>query len=392
MIARRITRELKERIDTSPAVALLGPRQAGKTTLALELAGEIEAVYLDLESEADRAKLGEPELYLEGHLDKLVILDEVHRMPGLFPVLRSLIDRARRRGRRVGLYLLLGSASLDLLRHSGESLAGRISYLELAPFDVLEVAPEGGEAMERLWLRGGFPESFLAQSERQSLQWRRDFIRTYLERELPLFGARVPAETLRRFWTMLAHLQGEPLNLSLLARNLELDVRTVDRYIDLLADLYLLRRLPAWHRNVKKRLVKTPKVYVRDSGLVHALLGITDLEALLGHPVLGKSWEGFVVENLLVVASPEVEGYHYRSAGGAEIDLILRFPEGALWAVEIKRSLDPRPRRGFHEACRVIEPEARFVVYPGKERFPLGGGVWAVPLPELARQVAERSR
>ncbi len=191
---------------------------------------------------------------------------------------------------------------------------------------------------------------------------------------------------------MLAHLQGEPLNLSLLARNLELDVRTVDRYIDLLTDLYLFRRLPAWHRKVKKRLVKTPKVYVRDSGLVHALLGITDLEALLGHPVLGKSWEGFVVQNLLVAASPEVEGYPYRSAGGAEIDLILRFPDDVPWAIEIKRSLNPRPRRGFHEACRVIEPEARFVVYPGKERFPLGGGVWAVPLPELARQVAEHSR
>lgn len=388
MNKRRLLPVLVQRLANVPAVVLLGPRQAGKTTLALALAEERDALYLDLESEQDRAKLAEPELYLADRLDRLVILDEIHRTPGLFPVLRGLIDRARRGGRRSGLYLLLGSASLDLLQQSGETLAGRVSYLELHPFDVLEVGDTTADR-DRLWLRGGFPDSFLASGDAESLRWRLDFIRSYLERDIPQFGPRIPAERLRRFWTMLAHHQGGMLNIAQLARNLGVDPKTAAAYIDLLADLLLVRRLPAWHANVGKRLVKSPKVYVRDSGLVHALLGIGDKEAVLSHPVVGASWEGFAVEQLLAAAPEGVQGHFYRTSGGAEIDLLLSFPGGRLWAVEVKRSLTPRPEKGFHSACADLEPEGRFVVYPGAEAYPVGNNVRAVPLPELTRTLAE---
>jgi len=369
-------------------VALFGPRQAGKTTLALTLGEQLGALYLDLESERDRAKLAEPELYLADHLGELVILDEIHRAPGLFPVLRGLIDRSRREGKGHGLYLLLGSASLDLLKQSGETLAGRVSYLELDPFDVLEIGIESAER-DRLWLRGGFPDSFLASSDARSLRWRQDFVRSYLERDIPQFGRRVAAETLRRFWTMLAHHQGGVLNVAQLARNLGVDVKTAAAYIDLLADLLLVRRLPSWQANVGKRLVKSPKVYVRDSGLVHALLVLGDKEILLAHPVVGASWEGFVVEQLLGVAPEGAQGFYYRTSGGAEIDLLLSFPDGQRWAVEIKRSLAPRPERGFHSACADLAPERRFVVYPGDESYPLGDGIQAVSLPQLARMLVD---
>lgn len=388
MIARRILPALEQRIAEVPAVVLLGPRQSGKTTLALALGEARGALYLDLESEQDRAKLAEPELYLADHLDRLVILDEIHRAPGLFPALRGLIDRARRSGRRSGLYLLLGAASLDLLRQSGETLAGRVSYLELQPLDVLEAGPAPADR-DRLWVRGGFPESFLAPSAVRSLRWRQDFIRSYLERDIPQFGPRIAAERLRRFWTMLAHLQGGMLNIAQLARNMGVDAKTSAAYIDLLVDLLLVRRLPSWHANVGKRLVRSPKVYVRDSGLIHALLGIGDKEALVSHPVVGASWEGFAVEQLLAAAPEGVQGHFYRTSGGAEIDLVLSFPGGRVWAVEIKRSLTPHPERGFHSACADLDPERRFVVYPGEESYPLGNGVQAVSLSDLARILSE---
>ena len=388
MKERRLSPVLERRLEEVPAVVLLGPRQAGKTTLALALGEERGALYLDLESEQDRAKLAEPELYLADRLDRLVVLDEIHRAPGIFLVLRGLIDRARRGGRRSGLYLLLGSASLDLLRQSGETLAGRVSYLELHPFDLLEVGATAADR-DRLWLRGGFPESFLATSDARSLRWRQDFVRAYLERDIPQFGPRIPAERLRRFWTMLAHQQGGLLNVAQLARNVGVDAKTAAAHIDLLVDLLLVRRLPSWHANVGKRLVKSPKVFVRDSGLVHALLGIGEKEALMSHPVVGTSWEGFAVEQLLAVAPDGIQGYFYRTSGGAEIDLVLTFPGGRLWAVEIKRSLTPRPERGFHSACTDLEPERRFVVYPGEEAYPLNHDVQAVPLPTLARLIAE---
>ncbi len=385
MIQRRLLPRLIEALDDFPAVALLGPRQVGKTTLALEAAQARGAIYLDLESEEHRARLAQPELYLSGLQDRLVILDEVHRAPGLFPVLRGLIDQGRREGRRGGRFLLLGSASPELLKQSGESLAGRIAYLELHPFDVLET-PALPESQS--WLRGGFPDSLLARDDRRSLVWRQDFIRTYLERDIPQFGPRIAAETLRRFWTMLAHHQSGLLNTAQFARNLGVDTKTAGSYLDLLADLLLVRRLPSWHANLGKRLVKSPKVYVRDSGLVHALLRIGDLDTLLSHPIVGASWEGFVVENLLACAQPGVEGFFYRSAGGAEIDLILARPDGRLWAIEIKRSLTPKVERGFHAACADLKPERKLVVYPGLETYPLNDGIEAMPLLKLTAQLA----
>lgn len=398
MFERQLRTSLIQRLAESPAVALLGPRQVGKTTLALSLENrgspsasgtdEASPIYLDLESELDRARLAEPEAYLASRLDRLVILDEVHRTPGLFPILRGLIDRGRREGRGAGRYLLLGSAGLDLLRQSGESLAGRIAYLELTPLNLLEV----GEIPTRtLWLRGGFPESLLAASDAQSLRWRVDFIRTYLERDIVQFAPRIPSETLRRFWTMLAHRHGALLNLASMARGLDLDGKTIARYLDLLVDLMLVRRLPAWHANVGKRLLKSPKIYVRDSGIVHALLSIPDEETLLAHPVLGASWEGMVIESLLSVAAvspqPNVAAHFYRTTGGAEIDLLLAWPSGPLWAIEIKRSLRSRPDRGFYEACADLSPTRRFVVHDGPERVPLGHGVEGIPLHELAAMV-----
>ncbi|OGW59401.1 MAG: ATPase [Nitrospirae bacterium RBG_16_64_22] len=388
MIGRTLEKTLAQALKEVPAVCLLGPRQVGKTTLALAIGRKLGAAYLDLESEQDRAKLAEPELYLKRHIDQLVILDEVHRAPGLFPVLRGLIDSARRRGAANGRYLLLGSASLDLLRQSGESLAGRVRYLELAPFSVLEPT---GKPADMLWLRGGFPDSLLAASDAQSLRWRQDFIRTYLERDIPQFGPRIAAEMLRRFWTMTAHLQGSFLNAAGLARSLGVDAKTAVRYLDLLADLLLVRRLPPWHANVGKRLVKSPRIYLRDSGLLHALLAIADMEGLLAHPVLGSSWEGFVIENLLASAPWGVSGYSYRTGGGAEIDLLMVFPDGERWAIEIKRSLQPRPERGFHAACADLKPRRRFIVYPGDERYPLTGDLEAVPLSELAVDVRRRA-
>jgi len=380
MIPRRLQLLLTQRLSEYPAVALLGPRQVGKTTLALTLTENRPSLYLDLESAADRAKIAEPELYLADHEDELVILDEVHRLPNLFQTLRGLIDRGRRRGKRTGRFLLLGSASIDLLQQSGETLAGRIAYVELAPFDVLEFARE---QLDSLWVRGGFPDSFLAPSEGVSVRWRQDFIRTYLERDIPQLGPRIPAETLRRFWTMLAHHHAGVLNGAQLARGLGVDGKTVTRYLDLLVDLLLVRRLQPWHRNVGKRLVKSPKVFIRDSGITHALLGITDKETLLGHPIVGSSWEGFVVENLLAVVPPGTEASFYRTSAGAEVDLVLTLPGGKIWALEVKRSLAPKVERGFHSACVDLRPEQRFVVYAGADRFPLGKEIEAIGLIEL---------
>ena len=369
-------------------MVLTGPRQVGKTTLALAEGESRDALYIDLESERDRAKLAEPELYLSDHFGRLVILDEVHRVPGLFPILRGLIDRSRRMGHHHGLYLLLGSASLDLLKQSGETLAGRVSFLELSPFTVLET--QGTiTSPDLLWVRGGFPESLLAVSDRQSLGWREDFIRTYLERDIPQFGPRIAAETLRRFWTMLAHRQGAPLNVAELARNLGVDVKTAAGYIDLLVDLLLVRRLPPWHCNVGKRLVKSPRLYVRDTGILHALLGIRDKEALLSHPVVGQSWEGFVIENLLASRPNGVQAYYYRTSGGAEIDLLLVWPDDRRWAIEVKRSLKPRPERGFHSARADLRPERTFIVYPGTESYTVSKDLVAIPPDELAQLVKD---
>lgn len=387
MIPRRALAAVESALRRQAAVALLGPRQVGKTTLALSLAEKTPSLYLDLESRADRAKLSDPALFLERHEDRLVILDEVHRLPELFQTLRGLIDKGRRKGRRTGRFLILGSASIDLLRQSGESLAGRIAYVEMGPFDVLEIGPKPA-ARPALWLRGGFPDSYLAADDGQSFALRRDFIRTYLERDVPMFGPRIPAETLERLWTMLAHGQGTLLNASRLAASLAISAQSVTRYIDLLVDLLLVRRLRPFNANLGKRLVKSPKVYVRDSGLVHALLGIADHDALAGHPVVGASWEGFVIENLLATAPADTRASFYRTAAGAEIDLLLELPGGKRWTVEIKSGLSPRLEKGFHFARQDLKPEKSFVVYSGDDRYPLDEGVEAIGLWELASILA----
>jgi len=388
MISRRLKPRLSFLLLHNPAVVLLGPRQCGKTTLALEIARQQNSVYLDLEDERDQAKLSDPNKYLEDHEDELVILDEVHRAPEIFQQVRGVIDRGRRRGKANGRFLLLGSAAMDLLKQSGESLAGRVSYLELGPFDVLET---GAQAADTLWVRGGFPRSFLAESDDLSMQWRRDFIRTYLERDIPQFGPRIPAETLRRFWTMLAHNQAQILNAASLARGLAVDGKTVAGYLDLLVDLLLVRRLPAWHKNIGKRLVKSPKVYVRDTGIAHALLGIQDKEALLGHPVVGQTWESFIIETL-ITSSPDGTGAHYyRTSNGTEIDLLLSLPNGQLWAIEVKRSSAPKVERGFYSACADLKPHKQFVVYPGGERFPLDRATDAIGVLELSHALQQIS-
>ncbi|MBX9927039.1 MAG: ATP-binding protein [Hyphomicrobiaceae bacterium] len=388
MISRRKQNLVVGLLASSSAVVLLGPRQSGKTTLARAIGNGRPSTYFDLESDRDRARLTDVEEALSRLAGNLVILDEVQRLPGLFQPLRGLIDEGRRAGRRTGQYLLLGSASIDLLQQAGETLAGRIAIVELGPFDILEL---GASQQDRLWVRGGFPDSVLAKDDRESLRWRRDFIRTYLERDVPQLGLRIPAEALRRFWTMLAHRQGALLNAAELARSLEVDGKTIARYVDLLVDLLLVRRLPPVHGNAGKRLVKSPKLYIRDSGLVHALLGIDTLDTLLSHPVAGGSFEGCVVEQLLSAAPDGTSAGFYRSVAGAEIDLVLQLPGAETWAIEIKRGLSPKLGRGFHSARADIAPARSFVVYGGTERYPLAADIEAVPLHALAAELAARA-
>ena len=391
MIERRVRERVDRALARQAGVVLTGPRQIGKTTLALDIADGRDALYLDLESAADRTKLSDPSLFLEPLESRLVILDEIHRVPGLFAELRGLVDRGRRRGVRHGRFLLLGSASLDLLRQSGESLAGRIEQIDMGPLTVEEIDSPQGEGRgrgERLWLRGGFPDSFLAADDDDSLVWRQNFIRTYLERDVPQFGPRIPAATLERLWTMLAHSQGQLLNASRLATSLSISVPTVGAYIDLLVDLLLVRRLPPHLANTTKRLVKSPKTYVRDSGLVHALLGIDSLESLAGHPVVGSSWEGHVIENLLAVAPTRTRASFYRTAAGAELDLVLELPgRPAPWAIEIKRALAVTLSKGFHNARADIAPERTFVVHAGEDRYPGPDGVEVIGLRGLVDEL-----
>ena len=387
LIQRHAFSIVQSALNRQAAVALIGPRQVGKTTLARIIGERRNALYLDLEDREDRAKLASPRLYLDRLEDRLVILDEIHRMPELFQTLRGIIDEGRRKGKGVGRFLILGSASVDLLRQSGESLAGRIAYVELSPLTAPEIDAQR-PALERLWLRGGFPDHYLAADDAESLALRKDFIRTYLERDVPLFGPRIPAETLERLWTMLAHHQGGLLNASELGRALAISTQTVTRHIDLLVDLLLVRCLPPYHADVGKRLVKAPKVYVRDSGLLHALLNIETLDRLAGHPVIGASWEGFVLENLLAALPWRTQPLFYRTAVGAEIDLVLERPDGERWAIEIKRGLAAKLERGFHHAREDLSPTKSFVVYSGEERYPVADGVEAIGLREMAAVLA----
>ncbi|MDE3016775.1 MAG: ATP-binding protein [Pseudomonadota bacterium] len=388
MIPRNAIQKVEDALSRQAAVALIGPRQVGKTTLAHEIADTRPSIYLDLESKTDRDKLTDPELFLKGHEDKLVILDEIHRVPELFQTLRGLIDQGRRKGKRTGRFLVLGSAAIDLLRQSGESLAGRIEYVDLGPLNVLEIGDDE-KVINRLWLRGGFPDSYLAKNDADSFRNRRGFIRTYLERDVPQFGPRIPAEILERLWTMLAHNQGTLLNASKLAGGLSVSAPTVTNYISLLVDLLLVRRLPPYQTNVGKRLVKSPRTYVRDSGLLHALLGIGDMNELAGHPVVGKSWEGFAIESLLAAAPERVQAGFYGTAAGAEIDLVLELGgRHGLWAIEVKLGLTAKPERGFYNSLEDLQPKKAFVVHSGNDRYPIAEGIEAISLHELAEELA----
>jgi hypothetical protein len=383
MIKRSLENDILLSLGQFPAVGIIGSRQVGKTTLAMMIAENRlgKAVYLDLERPSDLAKLGDAELYLRSVADSLVIIDEVQRKCDLFPVIRSLIDEQRRPGR----FLILGSASPALLRQSSENLAGRIVYHELKPFDVREVGTLP-ETIERLWNRGGYPESFLAESDAASLKWREAFIQTYLERDVPNLGLHIPSVTLRRFWLMLAHCQGQLWNATKIAGSLGVDSKTVRRYLGVLEDTFMVRQLQPLHTNLKRRLVKSPKVYLRDSGLLHALFAIQTREQLLGHPAAGASWEGWCMEQVLAAMPSNTTARFYRTSAGAEIDLVLQPPGGGpLVAVETKFSLDPRPAKGFWSALADLQPARSFVIYPGTEFYPLANNVWALPAAQVAR-------
>lgn len=383
IIPRLIESTVRARLAAAPAVVVLGPRQVGKTTLARQVAAQwpTPAVYLDMERPADRRKLDDADAYLRAQQGKLVVIDEIHRVPQLFEILRGIIDDWRAAGLRSGHFLLLGSAALELMQQASETLAGRVAYLDVTPLTVQETSAT--VPPDVLWLRGGFPDSLLAASDAASLDWRRDFIRSYLERDVPLFAPRLPAPTLGRLWTMLAHSQGELLAQSRLAQALGVSAPAVARYLDLLVNLQLVRRLPPWHNNLGKRLVKTPKTYVRDSGLVHALLELQTQDDVLGHPVAGHSYEGMVIESIIAATAPRYAAHFYRTQDGAEIDLVLSIGNRPDIGIEVKRSSAPSPQKGFTVACDDLGLTQRYVVYPGSERFPLRHGAQAIGLPEL---------
>ena len=410
MLKRWVTERLNKNISRYPAVALLGARQVGKTTLAKTVVKDMpnpggvlpktpggvlpktpggvlpSAIYLDLESPKDLAKLKDPTTFLELHSDKIIILDEIQRAPDLFMVLRGLIDQNRQAGRKAAQFLILGSASMDLLRQSSESLAGRISYVEMTGLNVLEIG-DSPKDIQNLWMRGGFPDSYLAEDDDMSIDWLENLIKTYLERDVPQMGFQVPAVRLRRLWAMLAHLQGETVNYSKLAANLEIDNKTVTNYIDILTDLLLVRRLEPWYGNVKKRLVKSPRYYVRDSGILHRLLGITDYDALLSNPILGKSWEGFVIENIHSVMPRFAQTYFYRTAAGAEVDLVIRMPNAQVWAIEIKFGVAPKIGKHFSQTCDDIGATHKFIVYGGDDEFPIRDNVRMISLSKMMEKL-----
>ncbi|MCY4593569.1 MAG: ATP-binding protein [Bryobacterales bacterium] len=377
MIRRNLQSELLSMLRYSPATVLMGPRQVGKTTFALEIARERKSVYLDLERPSDLAKIADVEWFCELNKANLLILDEVQLAPNLFAPLRGIIDAGTRAGGRSARFLLLGSASIELLRQSSETLAGRVAYCELRRFDMREVGPG---ALHELWHRGGCPESFIADSDARSLDWRLDFIRTYLERHMPQLGPRIPAETLRRFWTMLAHNQGQVFNASAFGRGLGLRSVTISRYLDFMVDLLLVRRLQPWTSNLGKGLIRAPETYLRDSGIWHALLGIGSLNELLGHPVVRGSWEGFVIENIIRALPTHARFGYFRTSGGAGVDLVIESAAGALVAIEIKHGRVPSVSRGFFSACEDFKPTLRLIVHAGGENFSLSRKVEAVSL------------
>lgn len=393
-IERSLYPKLLESLKTFPVVGLVGPRQVGKTSLARQLVADLaqagksdsdepSAMMLDLERPSDLAKLTEPELFLEPLANRLVVLDEVQLRPDLFPVLRALVDARRTPGR----FLILGSAAPALIQHSSETLAGRVEFLELAPLNLAEIASNeasnGVSTAQNLWSRGGFPDSYLARSDAASMRWREAFVRSYLERDIPQLGIRVSAATLRRFWLMLAHYHGQLWNASTLAGSLGVSAPSVRHYLDILESTFMVRVLQPYSANLGKRLVKSPKVYLRDSGLLHALLNLPDRDALLGHPVLGASWEGWVIEQILAQAPDGTRPYFYRTASGNELDLLLELPGGALRAVEIKHSAAPKVGKGFNEALDALKLDKGFVIAPVDATYPLSQRAQVLPLSKL---------
>ncbi len=384
MLSRIIRDFVEQEIELNPAVVLLGARQVGKTTLAKNIAKQIPSVYLDLESPSALARLVDSENYFYENSDKLIILDEIQRLPEIFTVLRGVIDSNCQKGKEGTQFLLLGSASMDLLRQTSESLAGRISYVDMGGINILEASPD---KTIQLWLRGSFPKNFLARSDKVAMRQIENLIRTYLERDLAQMGFNVPAIRLRQLWTMLAHLQGETLNFTNLASNLEVDRKTINYYIDILTDLFLVRRVEPWYANVKKRLVKSPRYYVRDSGILHRLLGIGDYDSLLSNPILGKSWEGFVVENLHSVMPPLAQTYFFRTASGTEIDFVINMPNSEIWAIEIKFGRAPKIGKSFNQACEYVGATRKFIVYGGDDEFPVGNNVRMISLPNIMKKL-----
>jgi predicted AAA+ superfamily ATPase len=388
MIERKYLQVVQQQLAQFSSVALLGPRQVGKTTLARTIAQQHgnNAIYLDLERAPDRRRIDDPDAFWAHHADKLIILDEIQRVPEIFVSLRGAIDERRRMGEKGGKFLLLGSASIDLLRQSSESLAGRITYIDLPPLQPDEVAANGG-SIDALWLRGGFPESYLAHGDAESLLWRLDFIRTYLERDVRQFGLQVGAEPLELFWRMISNDQGELFNGQRYAKSLGVSAPTVARYLGIFENLLLFRILRPWHSNAGKRLVKSHRTYVRDAGLLHAILGLGTMADLRGHGIVGKSWEGFVIEALMAAAGSLARTWFYRSAGGAEADLVIEFGANRIWAVEIKLSSAPTVDRGFHHACDDLAAERRIVVHRGDQAYPMRGGIEAMPLKDAIAAV-----
>ena len=387
-IERIITTKIKERLGRIPGVVILGPRQCGKSTLAKAMISEIGgAVYLDLERPSDVSKLRDPEAFFSLNSDKLICLDEIQRAPELFPVLRSVMDENKQNGQ----FIILGSASPALIQQSSETLAGRISYFELTPFLLKEVSDDHHlKTLRRLWLRGGFPRSYLASNEKESFEWRLDFIRTFLERDIPQLGFRTPAKTLERFWRICSHLHGQLLNSSKLGESMGVSHHTVRSYVDMLEQSFVLRVLQPYESNLKKRLIKSPKIYIRDSGILHALLGIENHNDLLGHPVYGASWEGLVIENILPFL-PNWKASFYRTSSGSEIDLILEKGNKRV-AIECKGATSPNLSRGFWNAVSEVKFQEVWVIAPIKEAYPIEKGVMVAPPHQLVEHLMAKGR
>lgn len=364
---------LRETFTRAPIAALLGPRQCGKTTLARMLMEDHDATYFDLESVPDQRRLENPELVL-GDLEGLVVLDEIQLNPNLFSVLRVLVDRPENKAD----FLILGSASPDIIKNVSETLAGRVEFLVLSGFDLTEI---GMDKWEDLWLRGGFPRSFLAASVTDSLAWREGFIQTFLERDIPQLGINVPAAAMRRFWTMLAHYHGQTWNASQISRSMGLSDKTVRSYLDILTGTYMIKQLQPWHTNVAKRQVKSPKIYFRDSGLLHSLLEITDSHNLLGHPKVGASWEGFVIEQVLHLVLPS-QAYFWATHNGAEIDLLFT-KDSKNYGIEVKLNEAPKITRSMYTSISDLKLEHLWVIYPGKDAYPAHDKITVLPISEI---------